>query len=136
MEHLLRNSEEIRSAQLQCPDLDSDDFNNLLAIERKIADLYQIGILSDMDLIILDAVTSSKIYNDMSKSKQEKRTIMKVFSQICERIAYFLGGYFTDDGFVENLQDGYRLSTENLQVVKEYMSGRYESRTIRRTKTE
>lgn len=152
VEHLLRNSEFIRSNQEYIPDivpdylydvdnefgliiytLDSDEYNNLLMVERKIKDLYLAGILSDLDLFIIDTVKNNRPLI-FEKALPNKYTMSKTFSQICDRIGYFLGGYFTDDGFIYNMQKEYNLTDEQAATLREYMSSSYRHTLRRRIK--
>jgi len=128
-QHLLRNKESILSE----PDLDSDEYNNLLVILGKIKELYREGFLSDMDLYIIDLVSDGRPIKDLEESIDKNRiTLSKTFIQICSRISYFLGGYFTDEGFLENLKANYRLTDEQIEKLREYMSGKFKHKLMKR----
>ncbi len=128
-QYLLRNKEIITSE----PDIDSDQYNDLLVIEKKIEELHEEGFLSDLDLYIIDLVSDGRPIKDLEKSLDRSRiTISKTFIQICNRIAYFLGGYFTDEGFLENMKQNYRLSDEDIEKLNSYINGKFKHKLMKR----
>jgi hypothetical protein len=129
VQNLLRNKVSI----LTEPDLESDEYNNLLVIQTKIKDLYSDGLLSDMDMYILELASDGRPLRDMEETLYKSRiTITKTFRQICNRVAYFLGGYFTDEGFLENMRINYRLSSENIDAIKKHMAGQFKHTLMKR----
>jgi hypothetical protein len=128
-ENLLRNKVSI----LTEPDLESDEYNNLLVIESKINELYKEGFLSDLDMYILELVSDGRPLTELEQTLYKSRiTVSKTFIQICSRIAYFLGGYFTDEGFLDNMKINYRLSDEDIEKLKLHMSGRFKHKLMKR----
>lgn len=133
VQHLLRNSIDIKTV----PDIESDEYNNLLTIESKIDDLYNHGLLSDMDILIINSVADNRPLKDLESSVDKNRiTISKSFIQICDRIAYFLGGYFTDDGFLDNLKSQYRVTDSELEYIKNHMQGKFKHKLLRKRKND
>lgn len=129
VQHLIRNREIIHSE----PNLESDDYNNLLVIERKVKELHEEGFLSDIDIYILDLVGDGRPIRNLESVLDKNRiTISKSFVQICDRIAYFLGGYFTDDGFLENLKYSYKLDDEKIDKLKLHMTGKFKHKLMRK----
>lgn len=133
VEHLVRNRDTIRSVYGNEGGLDSDVYNNLLILESKIDELHNSGVLSDLDIIILESVNDIYLRDKLSTIIKDRHTYSRVFSQICERISYFLGGYFTDDGFLESMAIGYGLTEEQVDIIRKYMSSRFRHKMIRRT---
>lgn len=133
VQHLLRNKEIIKSV----PDIDSDEYNNLLVVESKVNELYNEGFLSDIDISILNLVGDGRpIRNLESEIDKNRITISKTFVQICDRISYFLGGYFTDEGFLDIMKSNYRLSDNEVNRLKDYMSGKFKHKLMRKTNNE
>jgi hypothetical protein len=128
---LLRNSEILKERH----DLESDEYNDLLVIETKIAELQNLGFLSDMDICIIDMIAGGErvvtIEDSLGKSRS---TISKSFIQICDRISYFLGGYFTDDGFLENMRVNHNLTDEDVAKLRIHMSSKDKHKLIRSPK--
>jgi len=127
VENLLRNRLLIKNQALYATaeepyNMDSDEFNDLIVIEKKIKELYDYNLLSDFDMEIIEFVSDGK---PLSKSKdilgKDRTTISKNFSVICERIAYFLGGYFTNEGLIEDLKERFNLNEEQIQRAHSYI---------------
>lgn len=133
VEHLIRNRDSIKSMYGNTDGLEEDVYNNLLVLEGKINELYDSGLLSDLDLIVIESANNESLKSQLSIVMKDRHTYSKIFSQICERISYFLGGYFTDDGFLESLSKAYKLSHEQVETVRQYMSSRFRHKMIRRT---
>ena len=131
IEHILRNRESIRSDLT----IESDEYDDLLVIEKKIDDLYKDGFLSDVDMYIIDMVSDGRPLRELGELFNKGRTTMpKTFVQICERIAYFLGGYFTDEGFLDNMRTEYKLTDESLDEIKLYMNSKFKHQLMKRKK--
>ena len=128
VQHLLRNREILNTTQ----DIESDEFNDLLVVEEKINELYKEGFLSDIDMYIIDLVSDGRSLRELEESIGKSRiTISRTFIQICERIAYFLGGYFTDDGFIENIKNMYKLADDDVDKLKSHMEGKFKHKLMR-----
>lgn len=133
VQHLLKNKVQIRTLS----DPSSDEYNDLLVLESKIAELRRKKLLTERDLSIIEAVSDGSPLSALEDSVGVTRlTIARSFENICERLAYTLGGYFTDDGFLENLRKEYKLSNEDLEKVKNQMFGRFKHKLIRKGKNE
>ncbi len=129
VETLLRNRETIKSDM----DIESDAYNDLLFIEKKISELYEKGFLSDFDVLILKSVGGGGSLTALERVLNKNRiTISKTFTQLCERLSYFLGGYFTDDGFLEDVKSRYRLSEEEVEILANYTKSKFRHKLIRK----
>lgn len=118
VETLLRNRLLIKSEG----DIESDTFNDVLVIEKKIKDLYGQGLLSNFEIEIIDFVSDGKPFtNSKELLGKDRTTISKDFSIICERIAYFLGGYFTNEGLIEDLTKRLNLNEEQIKRAREFI---------------
>ena len=114
------------------PNIESDEYNNLLIVETKIKVLHEEGFLSDLDMLIIDLVADGSPLKSLEYSIGRNRaTISKTFIQICNRIAYFLGGYFTDDGFLDNLKNDNRLSDSDIDKARDYINGKFKHKLMR-----
>lgn len=132
IQHLLKNSLEIKETK----NLDYDAYDNLIIVEKKIKDMYNDGYLSEVDMKIIDLVADGKSIISMEVFLDKNRlTISKTFIQICNRISYFLGGYFTDDGFLYNMKINYRLSDSDILKIKYFISGNFKHKLMRKIKT-
>jgi hypothetical protein len=128
---LLRNRISIKTKQ----DIDSDEFNDLLVIESKIKDLHRDGFLSDLDIYIIDLVADGRPIRELEATLGKSRvTVSRAFIQICERIGYFLGGYFTDEGFLDNMKHSYKLSEEDMDKLRLHIDGKFKHKLLRSIK--
>jgi hypothetical protein len=130
VQSLLRNKETIRCRQ----NIESDEFNDLMVIESKIKELHAVGFLSDIDICIIDLVADGRSLSDLEGNIGKNRvTISRTFIQICDRISYFLGGYFTDDGFLEEMKQNYKLSDEEVDKLRVHIGSRFKHKLMRST---
>ena len=117
---------------LETHNLDSDEYNNLLLVEKKIDTLYKAEILSDFDLEVLRCVSSGKSSFELEKKLNLNRvTISKLFINLCERIAYFMGGSFTDEGYISQVARDNRLTNDQVKILRSYISGKFKHTVIR-----
>jgi len=105
---------------------DDDDYNNLLVIEKKIYELFNKEIITNLELSIINIVGDGKSLASAGQFLDISRaTISKIFSNICDRIAYTLGGIFTNDGYLDYMKDKYNLTDIQLDKAKEYIESKY-----------
>jgi hypothetical protein len=124
----LRNREIIREKH----DIDSDEFNDLIVIEKKIEELYREGFLSDMDIFIINGISDGSNITELTDSLGKSRIVIgRTFVQICDRVAYFIGGYFTDEGYLNHMREDYKLSEDDLDKLRTYMGGRFKHKLMR-----
>lgn len=127
-QHLLRNRMAIKEGQ----DIESDEYNNVLMVEKKIRELYESGFLSDLDMYVIDLVADNRPLRELKDTLGKSHvTTSDLFIQICERIAYFLGGYFTDEGFLDSMKENYRLSDEDLDKLRDHIKGKFKHKLMR-----
>lgn len=103
-------------------DFDSSAFTNLLIVEKIIDKLVVDRKITPLEKLIVSLYASSTPMEDMIKQTGllSKITIMKIFSKVCDRISYVLGGEFTDEGYISRLCEDYKLTEEQVQKVRNY----------------
>lgn len=110
-----------------------DDYNDLLIIEKKIKELYEKGLLDDEDLEIIEHVSDGKPMNEVGlEVKKSKLILAKRFYAICNKIAYSLGGQFTDEGYLDYMQEKYNLAEEEIEVMRKHMLSRFKYTIMRK----
>lgn len=119
---LLNDREQIKSDG----DIESEEFNDLVIVEKAIDSLKDSGKLSEEELELLYSPPSNGL------TRNEKATINRNRATICERIAYYLGGYFTDEGYLSYMQDKYKLSDEQLDTLRKYTKSEYKFKIMRK----
>jgi len=133
VQHLLRNRLHIKATA----DIDSDEFNNLLLVEKKISELYDKGLLSDRDIEVLDSATDGKSLKRMGGDLKSSRiTVSRSLIEICDRVSYFLGGYFTDDGFIDQMAYYYKLSPTEVEKLRQHITGKFKHKLMKRSRNQ
>ena len=128
VETLLLNREKIRSKS----DIESDEFHDLLLVESKITYLLEIGNIDAFELSIINFVISNKPYTELEKVLSISRnTIARYFRKICDKVSYALGGYYTDEGYLNYIKGNRKLTDEQVEKMRKHMDSRYRH-TIRR----
>lgn len=131
VQSLLRNKVKIKTS----PDLESDEYNDLLIIEKKVESLANEGILSEKELTLLLYISDGKSLVDSQMEFGKNRwDLAKDFSSICTKIAFYAGGYFTDEGYISYMTDKYKLNDEQIKKLEIYMKGKYKNKLIRNSK--
>jgi DNA-binding CsgD family transcriptional regulator len=83
-------------------DIESETFNNALSIEMAIMKLSKSGNLSRLDIEILRKVAEGFSLNEISNLLNiHRKRVITSFKKSCRKVAYLLGGDFTNDGFFE-----------------------------------
>lgn len=124
VESLLNKRDEIREKG----DIESDEFNDLIIIERAIGELKRQGLLSPSDMKIIEEFNmglSEVVPHMASKSLSKKRI------DVCDRIAYYLGGYFTDEGYLDYMRRKYNLSEESIDILWKFIRSKYKHKVMR-----
>lgn len=100
---------------------EDETYNDLLQVEKAIENLRADKKLTNLEYKIILMMEDSIRIEKMEKIlKLDKRTIHKIFSNVCERIAYILGGYFTNEGFIDRICRRKKLTEEQVQKIRNY----------------
>lgn len=105
-------------------DYEDESFNNLLLLEKTIQELYKDKKISVLEHLIITLYSKDTSMEEMIKSTglQSRLTIIKIFSKVCDRIGYILGGEFTDAGLEDKLCKDYNLTEEQMIKVRNYLN--------------
>lgn len=116
-------------------DIESDEFNDLIIIEKKIKSLYMADIISKAEMDLIDYVADGKpIANSKEDYGKNRISLAKDFSNLCRKIAFYVGGQFTDDGYVDYMKTKYKLTDEQVQMLHDYMNSKYKNKLMRKQK--
>lgn len=86
-------------------DIDADDYNNCLLIQKCVNKLEKDNLLSEIEKDVLSAIFMGFNYAEISKLLDVNRqTVSMVFDRVTDRIAYVLGGEFSDASFLDRVQ--------------------------------
>ncbi len=95
---------------------DSELYDDLLTVEKKVDELYHNGQITDQDLIIIACVGSQKSFRNLEKIYHISRLkLSQSFKNICKRIAYYLDESFSDECYVEKLKIKYNLTKDEVE---------------------
>lgn len=108
------------------PCIESDEFNDLLVVEKAVEELKELNLLTNNELKILYG------YREDHTTQMHRDTHSKLFSSICDRIAYYLGGYFTDEGYISYLTKKYKLTSEQQETARLYMKSKFKNKILRK----
>jgi AraC-like DNA-binding protein len=126
VENLLLNREMIRAQE----NIDSDDFNDLILVEKKLNELIANKSITQKEIkivnIYLNCLNLEKAQKELGMSRL---TISKIFTRVCERVSTYLGYSFTDEGFIEYMTDKYRLNKDEISRLKGFISSKYRHKT-------
>ena len=133
IESLLRSSVELKTKS----DLDSDEYNDLMVVEKKIKDLHKDGIISEEEMALIHYIEDGKpMVNSRDEIGKNRISISKDFVTLCNKIAFFMGGEFTDDGYLDYMRAKYNLTDDQIIRMEKYMKSKYKNKLIRKqTKT-
>jgi DNA-directed RNA polymerase specialized sigma subunit len=134
-EYLLKNQNNIREAIINSRDAKSfipdriiefdfndDTYNDLLVLEKTIEVLRNTNNITNQEYKIIELIKNNTNIKEIENLLGLGRiTIYRIFSDTCERIAYVLGGEFSNNGFIDKIQREYPNLTENqLERIKNY----------------
>lgn len=116
-------------------DLENNDYNNLLLVEKTLHKLVQNKQLSCKEIIILNNVLQYKSFSQIERETGMSRlTIVKFFENICDRVAFILGDSFTDEGYLDSLVEKYNLTEPEVEKARKYMNSNKQYYVLRKRK--
>ena len=87
-------------------DIESDSYTNALSIQTTIKKLYENHKLSKFDLSVLEKVSIGYGYAEIANLLEvDRKKVAESFRRSCRKVAFILGGDFTNDGFMEKYSD-------------------------------
>jgi hypothetical protein len=102
--------------------LENDEFTFLRQVEEKIKELHGTEQISDLELEILRMLSAGNSYKEVSEELQISRTsVRKNFDSSCNKIAFSLGGVFTNEGYKEYIAEKYSLTNEQAEKTMELL---------------
>lgn len=122
VERLLIDRYAIRSGH----SLESDTFDRLIILEKKIDELFNSGYITEREMEVIQLMSEGYSIVEISRLLGKSRsTITNIFRNACNRISYHLGGIYTDHGFLEEMQKSYNLTDLEIEKVKDRMNSKY-----------
>lgn len=104
-------------------DFENDDYNNLLLLEKEIKKQAESGRLDPLENKILFYIFQSKTIAEITRLLNVSRpTIVKTFEALCDRLAYVLGGVFTNEGYLDFLTKKHNLTETQIEKARNLMT--------------
>lgn len=126
VEYLIMNRFEIASN----PEQDLETYEDLLDVVKAYAMLRKSGLLTNKEIEILESVptimSASRVLN------MYKETISTIFRNACGKIGEYLGGYFTDAGYIEYVREKYNLNNFQIKAAQLFMNSEYRFKIMRK----
>jgi len=121
IERLLTNSVQIHSEGTE-----SEMLGYLLTLEKKIKELDNLGVFTDEEKELLDDMLDNKTITQLSKEKRLSRvTTANKLDALTDKISMYLGGIYTDEGYLDYMKRNYKLTEEQVEKHKEKITGNY-----------
>ena len=91
---------------MESKDIESDSFNNAIMIKKCIKDMEKRKLLSEFELSILSLVIDGFNFSEIARLLNVDRLrVSATFKNLSDRVAYILGGEFTDAALMERVQE-------------------------------
>lgn len=107
--------------------VESEEFNDLICVEQAVNFLKENGKLSDVDLAIIGIYNKPELISGI-----ERHTFSERKAKICERIAFYLGGVFTDEGYLNSMQRKHKLTDAQVDNLRIYMKSNRKNKLLRK----
>jgi len=135
VEQLLLDREVIREAIKETSDMgclemvddyiaynvDSDTYCDLLSVEMELSRLIKKGLISGLDLQVLNSILEGTPFSVIGAELNlgsKRLSVNGIFKKICNGIAFVLGEHFTNDGYINYLQNKYDLNQDDIDKIK------------------
>jgi hypothetical protein len=121
IERLLTNSVRLHSNRL-----DSEMLGYLLTLESKIKKLKGKELLTFEEEELIYDLQHSKTITQLSKEMGLSRvTTATKIDALTEKLSMYLGGIYTDEGYLSYMQWRYKLNEREVQMLREKITGNY-----------
>jgi hypothetical protein len=116
-------------------DIDSNVYIDLLTLEQAIKRLYSMGVLTTMDLIVLNKYISLEDLLGISVPDNKYKTEQLfdyAFINLCSKLGASLGGMFTDAGYLNYMKQKHNLAPDQLKKLESYMLSPFRHKLMRK----
>ena len=92
------------------PNIESDVYNNCLLIQKCVNDMKKNSLISKIEEDVLVALFKGFNFSEISRLLSlDRKTILTVTNRITDRIAFILGGDFSDPSLIQVFEEmGYK----------------------------
>lgn len=126
VEYLIMNRFDIVSN----PEQDLDTYEDLLDVVKAYATLRKRGLLSEKEISVLESIPS--ITSAAKVLVLTRKTVFHLFKNACSKIGEYLGGYFTDEGYINYMHEKYNLTDKQNYNLQLFMNSKYRFKIMRK----
>jgi len=127
---LLRNRDSIRSSiisesnDLLMFNLEDDLYNDLLSVETSLSSLIKDNRFSKKELSIIDLyiIKTYRVTEVIKELKISRASLDILLDSVCTKIAFSLGGHFTNHGFLEFLKENYDFTEKQINRARSILN--------------
>lgn len=121
VERLLVNSEKIRIKGFH-----SEMFEYLITLEAKIKEVTERGYLSEEELGLIEDLRYNKTITQIAKENDTSRvTVSTKIDSITDKLSMYLGGIYTDEGYLEYMKKKYKLNENQVDALRKKIKSKY-----------
>lgn len=121
VEFLIKNMYNIKSSVMDGGNiefLDDDVYLDILEIERTVKRLRKLNVITDDEFKVAKLISKGLSFRDIGNAlKMSKTKVSSVFNDLCNKVSYVLGDYFTSDGFFDYMCEKYQLNEEDEETL-------------------
>lgn len=129
---IIRNMVNVKSKVDLTSDVDNDEYNDAILVEVAIKNLKTFEMLTEDDIALIEFVKNGgQFSNEDNEVDGKKRSISKRYNDLCYRISFYMGGYFTDDGYIEYMQEKYNWSVEQTNQARTFIKSQFKNKIMR-----
>lgn len=100
-----------------------DMFNDLLAVEKAIKVLRERKTISDLEMAILILLSDGNTLTDIAiRSGVSQDSAKLALKTVTDKVGFYLGSVFTDEGYLDYLVENYNLTDEQMEKAERYMN--------------
>jgi|SRR3990170_860162 len=100
------------------PDINSDIYNNALIIEMTIKDMDKKGLLTDFEKDVIMGIYSGYNFSEIARLlSADRQRVSNTYKEVTDRIAFILGGEFTDAAFMEQAKGIEEISEQDVSEI-------------------
>jgi len=117
------------------PNHESDEFNDLLLIEKTIVELYKDGIITKADINLVELVGMGMYFPDVAKKMGTgiiADTVADRFMKICTLTGHKLKNIFSDEEVCKTLKEKHKLTDKEVGQLRRYMKSKLKNKLIRK----
>jgi len=100
------------------PDINSDVYNDALIIEKTIKDMDKKGLLTDFEKDVIMGIYSGYNFSEIARLlNADRQRVSNTYKEVTDRIAFILGGEFTDAAIIEHAKGIEEISEQDISEI-------------------